>query len=303
MRGFSLLDNKMKNQKNSNVIETTGNIATSKADADLEKPRNYRMKVNPLKISPSTIIIKPQLKEVVEKEALSSQTNGIERSQSLHHDNSTVAATKEVDDNARDSGEAAGKVIPVVEENFDLTKKTVLHFMKILKRRATKTEKIEVPIMYEEVYVGDKKLQLYDKEEEGILSKIKDTITHGISAPEENDIEYRYPVASSSSSQSSKSRSLTDPRDEYNNPPTGGGELVALIEGQQDNNKETERTVPIWGEEIIISKRKIKLGEVVIRKRRIVENRKIDVDIKKEKVSVEYPNGSHKELTPSPSSS
>jgi hypothetical protein len=117
----------MKNQKNSNVIETTGNTATSKADADLEKPRNYRMKVNPLKISPSTVIIKPQLKEVVEKEVLSGQTNGIERSQSLHHDNSTVAATKEVDDNARGSGEATGKVIPVVEENFDLTKKTVLH--------------------------------------------------------------------------------------------------------------------------------------------------------------------------------
>jgi stress response protein YsnF len=293
----------MKNKKkNSNVNETTGNKTTSRVDAELEESRNYRMKVNPLKITPSTVVIKPQLKEkVVEKETLSGQTNGIERSQSIHHDNSTVTAVKEVDNNARDS-ETPAKVIPVVEENFDLTKKTVLHEMKISKRRATKTEKIEVPIMYEEVYVGDKKLQLYDKEEDGILSKIKDTITHGISGSEENDIQYRYPAASSLSSQASKGRSLTDPKDEYNNLHTDGGELVALIEGQQDGNKETEMMVPIWGEEIIISKRKIKLGEVVIRKRRIVENRKINVDIKKEKVSVEYPNGSHKELTPSPSS-
>jgi len=211
-----------------------------------------------------------------------------------------AAANKQAYDNAPDSGGVAVKIIPVMEENFGLTKMTSLHEMKISKRRATKTEKIEVPIMYEEVYVGDKKLLLYDKEEEGILSKIKNTITHGNSAPDENDIEYRYPAALFSSSQASKGKSPPDPRDEYDNLHNGGGELVALIEGEQDNNKETERTVPIWGEEIIISKRKIKLGEVVIRKRRIVENRKIDVNIKKENVSVEYPNGSHKELTPSP---
>lgn len=292
----SLHDETKNKKKASNIKEKITVKRTVHSDSELEESRNYPTKVNPLKINSSIIIISPPSnREVVEKEALSGQTNGIEQSQDVYHGNSTVAAKKEIDDNARDSDKTAAKVIPVVEEKFDLTKKTVLHELKISKRRATKTEKIEVPVMYEEVYVGDKKLKLYDKEEDGILSKIKDTITHGISAPEENDIEYRYPV-SSSSVQASKGRSLNDPKDEYN-PHMAGGELVALIEGQH-NNSETERTVPIWGEEIIISKRKIKLGEVVIRKRRIVENRKIDVDIKKEKVTIVYPNGSHKELTP-----
>lgn len=69
-----------------------------------------------------------------------------------------------------------------------------------------------------------------------------------------------------------------------------------MIEGQE--NGETEKIVPIWGEAIVVNKRKVKLGEVVIRKRRIIETKKIDVDIKKEKVSVEYPDGFKGEQEP-----
>jgi stress response protein YsnF len=49
--------------------------------------------------------------------------------------------------------------------------------------------------------------------------------------------------------------------------------------------------VLIWGEEIVVSKRKVKLGETVIRKRSFIESKKIDIDIKREKVIVEYPDG------------
>jgi stress response protein YsnF len=55
--------------------------------------------------------------------------------------------------------------------------------------------------------------------------------------------------------------------------------------------------VPIWGEEIIVKKRKVKLGEIVIRRRRIIENKKIDIGIKKEKVLVQYSDGLKQELT------
>ena len=68
-----------------------------------------------------------------------------------------------------------------------------------------------------------------------------------------------------------------------------------MIEEQEKN--ETEKIVPIWGEEIIVSKRKVKLGEIIIRKRRIIENKKIDIDIRKEKIIVEYPNGIKEQLT------
>ena len=185
------------------------------------------------------------------------------------------------------------KVIPVVEENFDLLKKTIIQETKIVKRPATKTEKIEVPITYEEVYVNDKKLKIYDKEEgEGLLSKLKGTIADSITADDSN-IEYRYPNPSSTSDLSAdKSRSQNQNHD-YNYDTEG--ELVPLFEGQEKN--ETEKIVPIWGEEIIVSKRKVKLGEIIIRKRRIIENKKIDVDIRKEKIIVEYPNGIKEQLT------
>ena len=185
------------------------------------------------------------------------------------------------------------KVIPVVEENFDLLKKTIIQETKIVKRPATKTEKIEVPITYEEVYVNDKKLKIYEKEDgEGILSKLKGTIAHSITADDSN-IEYRYPNPSSTSDLSADNSRSQNQYHDYNYDTEG--ELVPLIEGQEKN--ETEKIVPIWGEEIIVSKRKVKLGEIIIRKRRIIENKKIDVDIRKEKVIVEYPDGVKKQLT------
>ncbi len=185
------------------------------------------------------------------------------------------------------------KVIPVVEENFDLLKKTIIQETKIVKRPATKTEKIEVPITYEEVYVNDKKLNIYEKGEgEGILSKLKGTIADSITADDSN-IEYRYPNLSSTSDLSADNSRSQNQYHDYNYDTEG--ELVPLIEEQEKN--ETEKIVPIWGEEIIVSKRKVKLGEIIIRKRRIIENKKIDVDIRKEKIIVEYPSGIKEQLT------
>ena len=194
------------------------------------------------------------------------------------------------------------KIIPVMEENFDLSKKTIVQETKIMKRLTTKTEKIEVPITYEEVYVNDKKLNIYDKEGgEGLLSKLKDTVAHSIASNDSN-IEYHYPHSSDLSSASKPSVEKSESQNQYHDDNYNReGELVPLIEGQEKN--ETEKIVPIWGEEIIVSKRKVKLGEIIIRKKRIIENKKIDVDIKKEKVIAEYPNGVKEELTTTTASS
>lgn len=181
------------------------------------------------------------------------------------------------------------QIIPVIEEDFDLTKKTVIHETHIMKRIATRTEKIEIPIAYEEVYINNKKLKIYEKEEEGLLSRIKDTIAHSVSSDDDN-IEYHYPTSSSNE------QSKNNPNKEHHNLDfSTKGETVSLIEGQEKS--ETEKIVPIWGEEIVVRKRKVKLGEIVIRKRRVIASKKIDIDIKKEKVSVEHPDGFKEELS------
>lgn len=185
------------------------------------------------------------------------------------------------------------QIIPVIEEDFDLTKKTVIHETRIMKRMATRTEKIEIPIAYEEVYINNKKLKIYEKEEEGLLSRIKDTIAHSVSSDDDN-IEYHYPT--SSSNKLSEDNSKNNPNQKHHNLDFSiKGETVSLIEGQEKS--ETEKIVPIWGEEIVVRKRKVKLGEIVIRKRRVIASKKIDIDIKKEKVSVEHPDGFKEELS------
>ena len=41
----------------------------------------------------------------------------------------------------------------------------------------------------------------------------------------------------------------------------------------------------------------VKLAEIVIKKRKVTEKKKVDINIKKEKVVIEYPDGSTQELT------
>jgi stress response protein YsnF len=40
----------------------------------------------------------------------------------------------------------------------------------------------------------------------------------------------------------------------------------------------------------------VKLGEIVIRKRRVTQKQKIDIDTKKEKVTIRYPDGTTRVL-------
>ena len=56
-------------------------------------------------------------------------------------------------------------------------------------------------------------------------------------------------------------------------------------------NKKTKKIIPILGEQVIVSKRIVQIGELVITKNKVVENKKIAVDTVKEKVTVRYPDG------------
>ena len=62
---------------------------------------------------------------------------------------------------------------------------------------------------------------------------------------------------------------------------------------------EAEKVIPVYGERIIITKKMAKLNELVIRKRRIVENKKIKVNITKESVKIKHPNGKIEDLSTS----
>ena len=78
--------------------------------------------------------------------------------------------------------------------------------------------------------------------------------------------------------------------------------MVPIFDHADDNtnnindiiDKETEtekKVIPILGEEIIVNKRIVKLGELILAKNKVTENQKIAVDTIKEKATIRYPDG------------
>jgi stress response protein YsnF len=164
--------------------------------------------------------------------------------------------------------------IPVNEERFSISKNTVSEDVKIEKRWISATRKVEIPVPYEEVFVNDKVVKLFDeKDDDNILSKLKGKILDSIDRDKNKQ-------------QKTISQQQNEPR----------GELIPLFD-DNDNNQITEKVIPILGEEIVVSRRTVKIGEIVIKKRSVTDNKKIQIDIKKEKVMLEYPDGTTEQIT------
>src|SRR5215210_5108425 len=147
--------------------------------------------------------------------------------------------------------------IPVVEEKPSISKESFASNIVIEKRWVTKTELMRVPVTYEEIYVNGKPMSSGG----GILSDLK--------------------KAFSGKNDNAKKSDDMEPK----------GNSVPL------STKEVEKVVPVYGERIIITKKMAKLNDLVIRKRRIVENKKIKVSVTKESVKIKHPNGKIEDLS------
>ena len=169
------------------------------------------------------------------------------------------------------------QLIPVFEEEYSISKETATKEAKIEKRWVTKTKTVKVAVSYEEVYINDKKMK--SVEEPQILSFLKDKLSSIGRKSNSTDTDVK---------QSETKKSDAEDR----------GELVPLMSSSSSYNdsSETEKVIPLWAEEIEISKKMVKVAEIVIKKRRVTETKKIDVDIKKEQVTIKYPDGKAEQL-------
>jgi stress response protein YsnF len=149
--------------------------------------------------------------------------------------------------------------ISVVEEKPAISKQSIVTDTIIEKRWVTKTKLVRVPVVYEEIYVNGKPLSSGGGG--GILSDLK----KALSGKEES------------------AKKTVDMK--------AMGEFVPVSKG------DLEKVIPVFGEKIIITKKMTKLNELVIRKRRIVENKKIKVDVTKERVKIQHPNGKIEDLS------
>ena len=65
---------------------------------------------------------------------------------------------------------------------------------------------------------------------------------------------------------------------------------------QQADQANTQETFELWGEEIIIDKKMVKLAEIVIKKYQVNEKRKIDVEVSREKLTLKFPGNFKEEI-------
>ena len=170
------------------------------------------------------------------------------------------------------------QIVPVLEEDYSISKQTSIKEAKIEKRVVTKTKTVKVPIIYEELYINGKKLK--PVEESQILSALKDKISSIASTSS----------ADTSVEQSVKKKNIVEDR----------GEVVPLFSSSDNTNSnesENEKIIPLYEEQFEIVKKVAKVAEIVITKRRITEKKKIDIDLRGEQVKIKYPDGRSEKLS------
>ena len=174
-------------------------------------------------------------------------------------------------------------IIPVLEERFSVSKKTLTERVKIEKRWITKTKKIEVPVSSEEVYINDTLMKSYEKDnqEEDVLSEVNKQIVQSFEDMNNDGKKKQYSILESNES----TRELTPLFEDIDNS------IDNNTKNDANTNKETKKIIPILGEQVVVSKRIVQIGELVITKNMVVENKKIGVDTISEKVTIRYPDG------------
>ena len=305
-------------------------LPNSQPDADddnsiiREKNNDLKEARNPLVVSPSQsekvrIIVKsPTLKD---KESLISKVEEVFESVKENTSNIINKAIKveEQDINSfQRFSEKVSKtpqqesieeefVIPVIAEDYSLSKKTLSEEISVEKRRVEHDE-IKIPVRYEKVFVNDKEIDVYSKQ--GAISQIKEKISDLVQSNKEETETKKEEKEDTKNQNDKKGIENKKRRGEDEEELQLKGEIVPLFDNQQNqgnnihysNNKELTKDerqalIPIYAEEITISKKLVKVGEILLSKRRVIEEENVNVDTTKERISVEHPDGRKEKLT------
>ena len=171
------------------------------------------------------------------------------------------------------------QIVPVLKQDYSISKETSIKEAKIEKRLVTKVKTVRVPLVYEELYINDKKLK--SVKEIQIFSAFKDKITNIANMGN----------TSTSVEQSIKKKNIIKNR----------GELIPLLSSSDKDSSETqrekERIIPIYEEQFEIIKKRVRVAEIIITKQRVIEKKKVDIDISTEEVTLEYLDGRSERLS------
>ena len=200
--------------------------------------------------------------------------------------------------------------IPLYNEKLDVTKRSENGNLKIEKKWITVKKEIEIPLKYEEIFINDKVFDSYSDKEKGeiffhIKSKISDaflrekTNEKDIKQPEPTGSEVEIVCWDPEGFESNKNVVSEIPISlSYVTIADQTGIQQADQTGiQQADQTDTQETFELWGEEIIIDKKMVKLAEIVIKKYQVNEKRKIDVEVNREKLTLKFPGNFKEEIS------
>jgi len=172
------------------------------------------------------------------------------------------------------------QIVPVLKQDYSISKETSIKEAKIEKRLVSKVKTVRVPLVYEELYINDKKLK--SVKEFQIFSAFKDKIT---------SIANLGNISTASVEQSIKKKNIIENR----------GELIPLFSSSSyedsEIHREKERIIPLYEEQFEIIKKRVRVAEIIITKQRVTEKKKVDIDISTEEVTLEYPDGRSERLS------
>ena len=198
-------------------------------------------------------------------------------------------------------------VIPVIGEKYTFSKRLLSEDINIEKRWEEKDE-LKIPIRYEKLFVNDKEIDVYSKQ--GILSQIKEKISDLVQSDNSNSdkdesIDEKEKENDNNQNETSNKEMEKQKIEEHQLK----GEKIPLFEYQQiendskklpnnvTNNNRDEIVIPLYAEEVTVSKKMVKVGEVAISKRKIVENENVDVNTIKEQITIEHADGRKEKIT------
>jgi stress response protein YsnF len=208
--------------------------------------------------------------------------------------------------------------IPLYNEKLDVTKKSENGNLKIEKKWITVKKEIEIPLKYEEIFINDKVFDSYsDKEKGEIFFQIKSKISDAFLREKTDEKDNKQPDPTGSEveivcwepegmelnknviSEKAISLSYVTLSDQTNIQQADQTNIQQADQTniQQADQTKTQETFELWGEEIIIDKKMVKLAEIVIKKYQVNEKRKIDVEVNREKLTLKFPGNFKEEIS------
>ena len=187
-------------------------------------------------------------------------TDYVQKVQIKHQDINSFATTRVINETIIEKeGRQQQFVIPLIEERYNLSKKISAEDVKIEKRWIINDEKI---------FVDDKDLDSYSQED--ILTELKHKIINfqyiGESDDNENKIEQEKKEDIKRQQKEKDRREVRVKEDDMQLFDEEKTNFTSHTRNNEILDDKTPKVIPLYAEQLIITKKKVKIGEIVIRK-------------------------------------